>query len=290
MDKLYAVLQEQKTENGVAFAVTESNRSIEVSVYRNLIIGLKVRGITVAEAWLELAANQLRGVNLHSTTVDPWVVQPEAIEASFSAVGARFMGTREAMIARLNDAVRVMAGLGKLGEKPARRALDLMTNEIRALVPEFIRTAYSVSNRWRAFRGEFHLEAAPPAEVTPAGDCDTLVWAVSSVDALEPGPIAESLLQMGFAGFTTDPMAATRAQRDSSFFGKSETVKLSKSVYGSKAKARESVRVYVGQECVSAPLSVTWTPDNKPELVLTRADMDKMQVRDGQDVNIVFFA
>lgn len=288
MDQLYALLSDAKTDTALAFLVTASNRSVEIAVYKGIIIAMKVRGVTLAEAWQEIASNQVRGVNLAAGEVRPNAVIPEAIVLSFPTVRQRLMPDRESVIRRHNDVVRVMGALGALGEKPARRALDTMSIEVRTLLPEFVRTAYSVSDRWKVYRSEFHVEAIPPADATPAGDCDTLVWAVGSADALEPGPVAEGLLLYAFAGLRAAPMVGVRARRESGFFVKGGAIKLSKPHHQPRAAGRENALVYSADKRAGGPFSVTWLGDDTSEAVIPRTDFDSMKLRDGQDVNVVF--
>jgi hypothetical protein len=287
MEKLYAYLQAQKLESGVAFVVVNSNHLIEATLYRRHIIGLKAHGLSVEEMGKEISANQVREVRVTPGEPDLTALSAPAILATFAAALPHLMHPSADPAHRTNDTVRVMATLAKLGESVAGGALELMSRELKGRFPSFSTTSQSMATRWKQFRDQYAVSAALAAEAAPLGSAECVVWAVSGVAGLEQSRVTDAFLHTVFFGSHEEPLFATQVKRDAGFGAKVGAVKLSKSAYQQKAGKSTQLKLYVGHT-FAGELPIVWVGEEKGDALLTKADLDKMQLKDSQAVNILF--
>lgn len=285
MEKLYTAFREQRFETGKAQIVLTNGQEFDVDVYRRHVVGVKLPSDAISKAVLQLTANLIRQVRVQEQTIEAAAFSPMVVQAAFAACFRELRSQPDAA-RRFADSLRLLAMLAKQGDKVAGPALSHVSRELTSAEPTFSSAAASVISRWKQVCTDAGIGGLPPFDATST-DAEVIQWAVGGADALGAGPVSENILHFAFTGKLLHRMVSAKVRKEGGLGAKAGSARASKALYEAKAGGQSTARFFIGAKELGT-IPVAWASLSGPEFMLTKADLDRLQLKDGDSVSVVF--
>jgi hypothetical protein len=285
LEKLYSVIKKRCLEEGNAYVITGGKHLVEALIYYEVIIHIKSRTLSHEQIVDALMNNDIREVNASSADVKPEDVQPLTIEQTFPAAAPFILSVDDTVIRRILHILKLMGQLSKLGPE-GYAAFDVIADSILKKYPGFSLESSTVKKRIDEFSNEF-LIAFPfiNGESIPSDRRLVPEWVFNRI-VMPESLFKEIFLYFIFFGDLCEQIFKTIVKKESGFGAKVGVARMSKVVYSAACDGK-TVTVYKGAT-KAGELLLNCHAEKKTGILLTQADLDKFNIKDGDTVSLTF--
>lgn len=285
LDKLYSVIKQKGLEDGRAYIITGAKQLIEAQIYSAIIVQVKSRTLSHDQIMGSLLAGDITQVDESPAHVRLEDANPETIRQTFHAFSQFILSPEEASPQRLLKIIRLLGRLGKSGAE-GLAALDIIVNDIKSTYPKFSLESSVIKKRIDEFSNEF-LIAYPftNGEPIPVDRRQVPMWILEKV-AMPESLFKDIFLYFIFFGDYFLPVYKAMVKKESGFGAKVGTARLSKVIY-SAALNCEAAAIFKGVAQMGE-LKINWHSEKKTGVLITQVDLDKLNMRDGDTVSLIF--
>jgi hypothetical protein len=284
LDILYSIVRNKGLEDGIAYIVTGGAHLIEAQLYGGVIINVKSRTLSHDQIVEHLLAGDVKKVDVSQGDIKADAVQAGTIRDIFRA-SSQFVLTPGGIIPR--RLFKLLRLLGSLAPDGARDfgAFDIITAEIMKRYANFSLDRALVRKRMEDFSNEF-LIAVPSLDSRPMPADDHYMpgWILESV-VMPESQFKDILIHYICFGEMFTPVLRTSVKKESGIGAKMGFARMSKTVYGTAAVSNNVV-IFKGMTRMG-DLHLTWHSENKSGILVTQADIEKLDIKDGDTVSLV---
>ncbi len=284
IENIYQVFKNKNLESGTAQIVTASRQYIEAEVYAGVIVNIKSHSLSyekIIECLLSGAGNQ---ISVTPGEVQPEAVQPGTVEKLFHLTTGYSLDPDDTSPPRLLQMLRLMETLAR--SENGFAAFDIMTGEIVSRYNRFSLEGPVIKKRIDHFSNEF-LIAIPSLNSRPMPADSRCIpgWVFESV-AIPDSLFKDILLYFIFFGEMFRPVFRTIVKKEAGFGAKVGFARISKAVYNAASNVSAAI-IFKGATEVGS-MNINWHAENKTGVMITQADLDRLGVKDGDTVSLVF--
>lgn len=283
---MYSTIEEKGYDEGIAFIMTDNGGIIEAHLYGGIITFSKSLRLTPDQISLTFSSGDVKEVTFRKADVRLEVAHPATIAQTFpAAVAASAIKPEKTPLPRLFKVMRLMSNLAKSGKEEGTKAADIMFRQIATNYRGFLPDIATFKARIGKLSDEFgistqFLENKPmPGDIFGAVD-----WMFSSFETVKDGPIKDVALYFVLFGEVYQKAIKTTVEKETSLGAKPGSGILSKVVYP-ELKDMHTAQIFKGMEKVGE-IKIDWHTDKKSVLLLTKADMDKLGLENGNIVSL----
>ena len=285
LEKLYSIIKKGSVQDGNAYIITGDRHLIEALIYNEIIVHVKSRTLSHDQIIESLLTNDIKEVNASAANVKFEDVNAITIEKTFRSSAPFILSVDEAVAYRILRILRLLAHLAKSGPE-CHAAFDVVTEEILKNYPGFSFDSATISKRVDDFSNEF-LIAYPFRSGYPMPSDPRLIpeWVFNRI--MMPDSLFKDIfLYFIFFGDLFQPVFKTIVKKESGFGAKVGVARMSRVIY-SPACNGNIVSIYKGAAKVG-DLQLNCHSEKKTGILITQADLDKLNVRDGDTVSLTF--
>ncbi len=285
LEKLYAVIKKRCLEEGNAYIITGGKHLIEALIYNEVIVNVKSRTLSHEQIIESLIANDIKEVNASPAEVKFDDIQPATIEKTFPAAAPFILSLDDTVAKRILNILRLLGHLAKSGPE-GYAAFDVVTEEILKNYPGFSLESATVKKRIDNFSNEF-LIANPfhNGEALPSERRFVPGWIFSRI-MMPDSLFKEIFLYFVFFGDLFQPVFKTIVKKESGFGAKVGVARMSRIIYSAACSAN-TVSIFKGA-AKAGELQINCHSEKKTGILMTQADMDKLNIKDGDTVSLTF--
>ena len=164
-------------------------------------------------------------------------------------------------------------------------AFDIIADEITRRYPNFSLERADIKKRIYDFSNEY-LASSPflNSDTIPYDRREIGGWVFNSI-VLHDSILKDVVLYAIFFGEMLWPVVKALAKKESGLAAKVGFARLSKTVYN-VAPDNNIVAVFKGTTKMGE-LNLRWSTENKPGIFIAKADLDKINIKDGDAVSLV---
>jgi hypothetical protein len=285
LDKLYSVIKQKGLEDGRAYIITGAKQLIEAQIYSAIIVQVKSRTLSHEQIMGSLLTGDITQVDESPAHVRLEDANPETIRHTFHAFSQFILSPDDATPQRLLKILRLLARLGKSGSE-GLAALDIIVADMKNAYPKFSLESSVIKKRIDEFSNEF-LIAYPflNGDPIPLEKRQVPMWIFEKISMPE-SLFKDIFLYFIFFGDYFLPIYKAIVKKESGFGAKVGTARLSKVIY-SAALNCEAAAIFKGIAQMGE-LKINWHSEKKTGVLITQVDLDKLGMRDGDTVNLIF--
>lgn len=283
--KIFSLIESKKIDNGAAFIITEGNHIIEASLYGGFIIHLKCRALSLDQIVDTLSGDKTKDVNVNPAQPRLDLLQPAAIEKTFPLSSPYLFDAAVISPRRLVMILRLMGQLVRAGDE-GLAAFDVISHELAKRYPKFSLDGATLQKRMQWFRDQYGIQAlSAVGRTAPPEGYETVPWAFDMTATLDEGLITDSLHCFTFLGDLFQFIFRAPAKKEAGLGAKNGHVRVSSAVYETQRDSR-SVMLFRAEKKLGE-LEINWHSDKRPELFVTKNDLEKLRIGDGDHLNVI---
>lgn len=286
LEKIYAALGENNLYNGIVYVTTQDNRLLEVHVFGGIIINIRSTAMPLADAMNTILEGAIKDIRATGTIVRINNIQPFVVK-KLLPLSAPYVFSSQKL--KLSAIVQLLKLIGYTAKSDISEIIALtgdIAREISKTNAKFTIDRVTVQNRIRRLRETYGIEMAGLAsDFMPAGEKETLAWILDYVNLDESSALLDNIVCFIFFGeFFEQPMTA-KLKKDEGFGAKPGFVRLSKTIY---QKFLDNTRVEVFyQNKQKASLGISWSTGKKPDILLSKPDMERLGLTEGDTITLI---
>ena len=284
LENLYSVIKKRGFEEGHVYIITSSKHLIEVEIYAALIVHVKSRTLSYEHIIDALLADDISRVNESPGSLKMEEFQTATIKKVFRVSAPFILAPDEASPQRLFNIIKLMGHLAK-SDPDGIEAFDIIADEITRRYPNFSLERADIKRRIYDFSNEY-LASSPflNSDTIPSDRREIGDWVFNSI-VLHDSVLKDVVLYSVFFGVMLWPVVKTLAKKESGLAAKVGFARLSKKVYNLDSE-NNIVAVFKGITKMGE-LNLRWNTEKKPGIFIAKADLDKINIRDGDAVCLV---
>ena len=284
LENLYSVIKKKGFEAGHVYIITSSKHLIEVDIYAALIVHVKSRTLSYEHIMDALLAGDISRVNESPSSLKMEEFQTATIKKIFRVSAPLILAPDEASPQRLFNIIKLMGHLAK-SDPDGLEAFDIIADEITRRYPNFSLERADIKKRIYDFSNEY-LASSPflNSDTIPNDRREISDWVFNST-VLPDSILKDVVLYAVFFGEMIWPVVKTVAKKEYGLAAKAGFARLSKTVYN-VAPDNNIVVVFKGATKMGE-LNLKWNTENKPGIFIAKADLDKINIRDRDEVSLV---
>jgi hypothetical protein len=231
-----------------------------------------------------LLTGDISRVNESPSSLKMEEFQTATIKKIFRVSAPLILAPDEASPQRLFNIIKLMGHLAK-SDPDGLEAFDIIADEITRRYPNFSLERADIKKRIYDFSNEY-LASSPflNSDTIPNDRREIGDWVFNST-VLHDSILKDVVLYAVFFGEMIWPVVKTVAKKEYGLATKVGFARLSKTVYN-VAPDNNIVAVFKGATKMGE-LNLKWNTENKPGIFIAKADMDKINIRDGDEVSLV---
>ncbi|MGO9380282.1 MAG: hypothetical protein ACLPN1_16515 [Dissulfurispiraceae bacterium] len=284
LESLYSMIKNRGVEESHAYIITGSKHLIEADIYAALIVHVKSRTLSQQQIIDALLAGDISRVNESPSSLKMEEFQTATIKQLFHISAPFVLAPDDASPQRLFNILKVMGHLAKSGAD-GLETFDIIADEITKIYYNFSLERVNVKKRIYDFANEY-LASSPflNSDTIPHSRREIIDWVFNSI-VLNDSILKDVVLYFIFFGEMLRPVVRTFAKKESGLAAKVGSARLSKLVY-KDAQDSNLVTVFKGTTGMGE-LKLSWNTENKPAILITKADLDKLNIKDGDILSLV---
>ena len=284
LERIYSAFRKKNFEDGRAYIITGSNHLIEAKVYSTVIINLKSRTLSNDQIVEALLADDISKVNDSPEAVGLEDIQPAVIKKLFRAEAPFILDPEDAAPQRLFSVLKLMGQLSR-NDGDGIEAFDIIADEILRRYHHFSLERVDVKKRITSFSNDYAINSPfLNTETIPPGNRSIPDWVFNSL-VVDDLIFKNIILYYIFFGELRPPMFRATVKKESGLAAKNGFVRLSR-VFYKDMTANNHITIFKGS-LKAGELPVAWHSDNKADLFVTNADLNKCRLSDGETVNLI---
>jgi hypothetical protein len=285
---LYSTIEEKGFENGTVFIMTPNASVIEAHIYAGIIIFFKSLRLSFEQICEVLSSGDVKEITFRKSEVKPEIVQPAVVAQTFlGAVAASAINPTRTPLHKLLRVIYLLSCLVQTDKEEGMKAFDVMYRQISALYRGFLPDVATIAERVSRMGEEFGISTpVSSGKSLPADISAVPKWVFSNFKILAEGTMKDVILYFLFFGETYPKILKTTIGKETSLGAKQGFAILSKAVYP-EFQGNSSVTIFRGAE-KAGDIKIDWHTDKKSSILLTKADMDKLGLKNDDKVNLLF--
>jgi hypothetical protein len=285
LDFVYSSFKKKKFEEGRVYIVTGGSQLIEAKVYGSMIVNVKSRALSHDQIADALLADDVSKVNESPESVKLEEVQPDTIKKLFRAAAPFVFDPDDAKPSRLFNILKIMAQLAKIGGE-GNEAFDIISSEFFVKYASFSIDRADIKKRIANFTGGISgSDAFTNINAIPTNTRSIPDWVFSNITVNEP-VLREMVLYSIFFGEMFQPLVNAIVKKEVGLSAKNGVCRMSK-IHYKNMTANNTVTIYKGSVKTN-DFTIAWHADNKSEVMITNADLERSGIRDGVEVGMLF--
>ncbi|HTZ17240.1 MAG TPA: hypothetical protein VMB78_02240 [Dissulfurispiraceae bacterium] len=285
LERLYSVAREKNLHEGVSYITTGDRHIIEARLYNDILINLRSSALSRDQMIDCLLSDDFTEISEVAADVGLEDIQALTIEKTFPACSPFLFSADEKMVQRLLDILMILACLAKAGFE-GLTAFGIVCDEITKSFPKFSLSGETIRKRIDEFLNEF-LIAYPFVGSEPVPSEYHLVpgWVFDRLK-MPPGLFRDIFIYYIFFGDVFESVFRTIVKKEKGFGAKVGHARMSKVIYSAAANSN-AVAIFKGASGVGE-LKLFCHAEKKTGILITQADLDKLGIRDGDTVSLIF--
>ena len=284
IENIYQIFKNKNFENGTAQIITPGRQFIEAGVYAGVIVNIRSQTLSCEQIFDCLISGAGNQVSVSDGEVRPEDVQPGTVENLFHSSAPFSLNADDVRPQRLLQMIRLMELLTRSDNGFA--AFDIMAGEILKRYKRFAMEGPVIKKRIDDFSNEF-LIALPSLNSRPMPSDSHAIpgWIFNSV-VVPDSLFKDILLYFIFFGEMFRPVFRTIVKKESGFGAKVGFARISKTVYNAASNGSAAI-IFKGAAEMGA-LNINWHSENRTGVMIAPADLEKLGIKDGDTVSLVF--
>jgi hypothetical protein len=285
LGSVYTAFKKKKSEEGLAYIITGSNHLVEAKIFGSVIVHVKSRTLPPDQVIEALLSDDISRFNMSPDKIKLEDVQPGTVKKTFAAAAPFVLAADDATPQRLFSILRLMGQLVK-SEGEGFEAFDIMAAEMLKRYPNFSLERADVKKRIFDL-SNVYLITFPflNSETIPSSRRYIPEWIFDSI-VINDVTLKNIILYYIFFGELRPPLIKAIAKKESGFAALHGYARISKFIYSSVSDS-STVDIFKGATKIGE-LTLEWHSDKKSEILIAQADLDKLRIKDGDAVNLVF--
>lgn len=286
LEKIYAALEKNNLQNGIVYVTTQDNRLLELYVFGGIIINIRSNSLSVVDAINTILEGAVKDIKAGGTVVKITNIQPFVVKKLLSLTAPYIFSPQKPKLPAIVRALKLMGYTAKSDIGEIRDLTNDIALEISKINPKLNIDKVTIQNRIRKLKETYGMEMLGLAsDFMPAGDKETLAWIFDYVNLDESNALLDNIMYFIFFGeFLEQPITA-KLKKDEGFGGKSGFVKLSKIIY-QRFSGNSSATIFY-QNKQKATLEISWNTEKKSDFLLTKPDMERLGLKEGDIITLI---
>jgi hypothetical protein len=285
LERLYSLVRNKNIQEGVAYIITGDKHLIEARLYNEILINLRSRTLSYEQMIDCLLSGEIGEIAGSAANVSLEDIQASTIVKTFAASSPYVFSTDDNLVQRLLSVMLLLEYLVKSGSD-GFEAFDVVSEEIRKAYPKFSLASETIKNRIDEFSNEF-LIAYPFMNGEPVPSDRHLIpgWVFDRLK-MPKGEFEDIFIYYIFFGDVSEPVFRTIVKKEIGFGAKVGHARMSKVIYSAAAKSN-AVTIFKGASRVGE-LKLLCHAEKKTGILITQTDLEKLGIRDGDTVSLIF--
>jgi hypothetical protein len=210
--------------------------------------------------------------------------QTATIKKIFRVSAPLILAPDEASPQRLFNIIKLMGHLAK-SDPDGLEAFDIIADEITRRYPNFSLERANIKKRIYDFSNEY-LASSPflNSETLPYNRRKIGEWVFNSI-VLQDSILKDVVLYFIFFGEMLRPVVKTFVKKELGLAAKVGSARVSRVVYHATPDSN-MVTIFMGNANLGE-LNLSWHTENKPGILIPKADLDKLGLKDGDTISLV---
>jgi hypothetical protein len=284
MEKIYSVINNSQYDDGVLFLVTPRDCLIEAQIYGRIIIQCKSRALSPDDIYETIRKGTIREANMVKADVDPNGVDPSAISRTLPEA-ARYVfkpGDHDAV--KPAKLISLLTCLTRSEEGEDSDACRTFVREIERVFPGFSYDCGVIQRRLKKLEDDYGITLHSPN--LPSDRAKVPGWIDMNARSIDDESIRMLIICALFFGDGTEQVRNTEVRRDSSLGAKRGCARLSNLHYKANMVSNR-VSIFRGLKRLGE-MQIRWVSEKKPEIFITKSDLEVIGIENGDRVNLVF--
>jgi len=284
LENLYSMIKTRGFEEGHVYIITGSKHLIEAEIYAATIVHAKSRTLSQEQITDALLTDVISRVNESPGMLKMEEFQTATIKKLFRISAPFVLAPGDASPHRLFNILKLMVYLAR-SDADGLEAFDIIADEITKKYPKFSLERADIKKRINDFSNEY-LASSPflNSDTIPYNRREIGDWVFNSI-VLHDNILKDVVLYFIFFGEMLRPVVKTVAKKESGLAAKVGSARLSKVVYNTSPDSN-MVTIIKGTTKMG-DLNLSWTTENKPGILIAKADLDKFNIKDGDTISLV---
>ncbi len=285
LERLYSIVGKENLQEGVATVITGGKHLIEARLYSGILINLRSGTLSLEQMIGSLLSGDMVEISAAAAKVDIEEVQLLTVAKTFQACSPFVFSTDDHSAQRLLGLLRILEYLVKSGAEGIE-AFDVVFEEIGKAYPKFSLDGTTVRDRISEFSNDF-LIAYPFANGAPVPSERRLIpgWIFDRLKMSE-STFRDIFIYYIFFGEVFMPVIRTIVKKETGLGAKVGHARMSKVIYSAAAKSA-GVTIFKGAS-MAGELKLLCHAEKKTGILITQADLDRLGIRDGDTVSLIF--
>jgi hypothetical protein len=283
---VYSTIEEKSFDNGVAFILTPNAGIIEAHIFSSIIIFFKSIRLSFEQICSILSTGDVKDITFRKAEINPEIIQPKVIAQTFpGALSASSMHPARTPLNKSLNILQILPCLAKKENEDGRKAFDLVCKQIATHYRGFLSDVATLGVRVDKLSEEFDISTALLRKKAMPKDTYSIPgWVFDNFASFANGPMKDIILYYVFFGEVFKKMVRTNVEKEASLGAKQGYAVLSKEIYPELQDCK-TASVYRGAE-KHGDIMINWHGGKKGAFV-TKADMDKLRLKEGDQVNLI---
>jgi hypothetical protein len=284
LENLYSMIKKRGFEEGHIYIVNGSKHLIEAEMYAALIVHVKSRTLSYEQIIETILAGDISKADESPGSLKMDEFQTSTIKKIFRISAPFVLGPDGASPQRLFHILKLMGHLTK-SDDDGLEAFDIIADEITKRYPNFSLEREAIKKRIYDFSNEY-LASSPflNSDTIPNNRRKIGEWVFNSI-ALQDSILKDVVLYFIFFGKMLRPVVKTFAKKEPGLAAKAGTARLSRVVYHANPDSN-MVTIFMGNANLGE-LNLSWHAENKPGILIPKANLDKLGLKDGDTISLV---
>jgi hypothetical protein len=285
LEKLYSVIRKRGLGEGIVYIITGDKHLVEARIFNEVIVHVQSRALSNEQILDALLAGNIGEVSESPSKVNLLDIQPRTIAKTFHASAPFLFNTDDATAQRLLSLLRLLKYLMESSAGGAA-AFDTVTSEIQLACPKFSLDSATVRKRIDNFTNEFLIAYPfPNNETIPHDEHLIPGWIFNKITVPE-SLFRDIFIYFIFFGEVFEQVIRTIVKKEAGFGAKVGHARMSRVIYSVAAKS-SAVTLYKGAT-QTGELKLICHTEKKTGILITQTDLDKLGIRDGDTVSLIF--
>lgn len=284
LENLYSMIKNRGFEEGHVYIITGSKHLIEADIYAAMIVNVKSRTLSHEQIMDALLAGDISRVNESPGSLKMEDFQTATIKRLFRISAPFLLANDDTTPKRLFNILKLMGHLAK-SDSDGLESFDIIASEINKLYHKFSLERVDIKKRIYDFSNEY-LDSSPflNSDTIPYNRREIIDWVFNSI-VLSDSILKDVVLYSICFGEMLRPVIKTFAKRESGLAGKVGVARLSRVIYNVDSDS-DMVTIFRGAT-EAGRLNLGWNAEKKSGILITKTDLDKLDIKDGDTVSLV---
>jgi hypothetical protein len=284
MISVYDEIWRRGLENGMLCATTTDNHMIEIYLYAGLIINVKMRGFSMAQALAVLAEGAIRDIGVRPGRVNTGDISAEVLEKTLMQTISRANLQDKVSALKLIRTFSLMLQAAD-GNEGVKAVPALLEDYLSGINPNFSVKRLDMLSRLDQLKKLFGDMFPFDYTKMPGEDKKAIAWVLDAIGPAAGNILAENMAYYVFFGELKDQVIVARAKKDDGLGAKKGALKLSQVKYPQLLSGSKVSVFYQMKKIADMPVNLH--SGTNPEITFAWADLNSLGLQDGQLVAIV---